>query len=173
MKKTDCHGCAFRIESQTVPQAHVSLGGVRAGESSFLKENKMMAVTTGVQHIGLAVSKLEESAAFFTKILGWEEVKRRADYPAIFVRDNALTITLWKTQTDDPVEFNRKTNVGLHHLALRVENKADLFQLLEVLKANQIEIEFEPTVIREGPSMHMMCYDPSGIRIEFYYPGQG
>ena len=36
-----------------------------------------------------------------------------------------------------------------------------------------LEIEFEPTVIREGPSMHMMCYDPSGIRIEFYYPGQG
>jgi len=29
-----------------------------------------MSVTHGVQHIGLAVSKLEESAEFFTKILG-------------------------------------------------------------------------------------------------------
>jgi len=130
-----------------------------------------MSVTHGVQHIGLAVSKLEESAEFFTKILGWEEVKRREDYPAIFVRDNALTITLWKTQTDEPVKFDRKTNIGLHHLALRVENKEELFQLLDVLKANQIEIEFEPTFIREGPSMHMMCIEPSGIRIEFYYPG--
>ena len=130
-----------------------------------------MSVTHGVQHIGLAVSKLEESAEFFTKILGWEEVKRREDYPAIFVRDNGLTITLWKTQTDEPVKFDRKTNIGLHHLALRVENKGELFQLLDVLKANQIEIEFEPTFIREGPSMHMMCYEPSGIRIEFYYPG--
>ncbi|UGB04877.1 hypothetical protein LRS40_02340 [Leclercia sp. G3L] len=46
-----------------------------------------------------------------------------------------------------------------------------MFQLLDVLKANQIEVEFEPTFIREGPSMHMMCYEPSGIRIEFYYPG--
>ena len=130
-----------------------------------------MSVTHGVQHIGLAVSKLEETAEFFTKILGWEEVKRREDYPAIFVRDNALTITLWKTQTDEPVKFDRKTNIGLHHLALRVENKEELFQLLDVLKENQIEIEFEPTFIREGPSMHMMCYEPSGIRIEFYYPG--
>jgi len=134
-------------------------------------ENTTMAVTAGVQHIGLAVSKLEESAAFFTNILGWEEVKRREDYPAIFVRDDALTITLWKTQTDEPITFNRKTNVGLHHLALRVENKVDLFRLVDLLKANQIEIEFEPTLIREGPSMHMMCYEPSGIRIEFYYPG--
>lgn len=98
-------------------------------------------------------------------------MKRREDYPAIFVRDDALTITLWKTQTDEPITFNRKTNVGLHHLALRVENKVDLFRLVDLLKANQIEIEFEPTLIREGPSMHMMCYEPSGIRIEFYYPG--
>lgn len=80
-------------------------------------------------------------------------------------------ITLWKTQIEKPVQFDRKTNVGLHHLALQVKSKEDLFQVLEVLKANYIEIEFEPTVIREGPSMHMMCYDPSGVRIEFYYLG--
>ncbi|UJD94585.1 VOC family protein [Lelliottia amnigena] len=130
-----------------------------------------MSVTAGVQHIGLAVSNLEESAKFFTQLLGWEEVKRREDYPAIFVKDDALTITLWKTQTEAPVKFDRKMNIGLHHLALRVKSKEALYQLLDVLKANQIEIEFEPTLIREGPSMHMMCYEPSGIRIEFYYPG--
>lgn len=130
-----------------------------------------MSVTAGVQHIGLAVSNLEESAKFFTELLGWEEVKRREDYPAIFVKDDALTITLWKTQTEEPVKFDRKMNIGLHHLALRVKSKEALYQLLDVLKANQIEIEFEPTLIKEGPSMHMMCYEPSGIRIEFYYPG--
>ncbi|MCW2480613.1 VOC family protein [Candidatus Symbiopectobacterium sp. NZEC135] len=128
-----------------------------------------MSVTTGVHHIGLAVSNLEESAEFFTKLLGWEEVKRREDYPAIFVKDDALMITLWKTQADEPTKFDRKMNVGLHHLALRVKSKEVLFQILDVLKANNIEIEFEPTFIREGPSMHMMCYDPSGIRIEFHY----
>ncbi|MGY5618768.1 VOC family protein [Vibrio cincinnatiensis] len=130
-----------------------------------------MSLTSGTHHIGLAVSKLEESAEFFTKLLGWEEVKRREDYPAIFVKDDTLMITLWKTQIEKPVQFDRKTNVGLHHLALQVKRKEDLFQVLEVLKANNIEIEFEPTAIREGPSMHMMCYDPSGIRIEFYYLG--
>lgn len=130
-----------------------------------------MSLTSGTHHIGLAVSKLEESAEFFTKLLGWEEVKRREDYPAIFVKDDTLMITLWKTQIEKPVQFDRKTNVGLHHLALQVKSKEDLFRVLEVLKANYIEIEFEPTVIREGPSMHMMCYEPSGIRIEFYYLG--
>ncbi|WP_258575729.1 VOC family protein [Candidatus Pantoea persica] len=65
-------------------------------------------MTTGVHHIGLAVSNLEESAAFFTKLLGWQEVKRRDDYPAIFVKDYALTITLWKTQTEGPIKYDRK-----------------------------------------------------------------
>lgn len=130
-----------------------------------------MPLTHGVQHIGLAVSNLEESAAFFTGLLGWQEVKRRDDYPAIFVKDGAVMLTLWKTQIEEPVPFNRKNNVGLHHLALQVETKEDLYQILDVLKANQVEIEFEPTLLREGPSMHMMCYEPSGIRIEFYFPG--
>ncbi|MBM7344970.1 VOC family protein [Pantoea coffeiphila] len=128
-----------------------------------------MSLTTGVHHIGLAVSKLEESAEFFTKLLGWEEVKRREDYPAIFVKDESIMITLWKTQTEEPVNFDRKLNVGLHHLALRVNSKEKLFQLHDLLQANDIEIEFEPTLLRGGPSMHMMCYEPSGIRIEFHY----
>lgn len=44
-------------------------------------------ITKGVHHIGLTVSKLEESALFFTSLLGWKEVKREIDYPAIFVSD--------------------------------------------------------------------------------------
>lgn len=128
-----------------------------------------MSLTNGVHHIGLAVSHLEESAAFFTQLLGWKEVKRREDYPAIFVKDDALMITLWKTQTEEPVNFDRKLNVGLHLLALRVNSKEALYQLYEVLKANNVEIEFAPTLIREGPSMHMMCYEPSGVRVEFHY----
>ena len=130
-----------------------------------------MSVTSGAHHIGLTVSNLEESAEFFTKLLGWKEVKRRDDYPAIFVKDDSLMITLWKTQTTAPVSFDRKTNVGLHHLALRVDSREALYQLLNVLQDNQIEIEFEPTLLGDGPSMHMMCYEPSGIRIEFYCAG--
>lgn len=128
-----------------------------------------MSVTYGVHHIGLTVSKLEETAEFFTKLLGWEEVKRRDDYPAIFVKDDSLMITLWKTQTEEPVKFDRKTNVGLHHLALRVNSQEVMYQLHDLLKENHIEIEFEPTLRGKGPSMHMMCYEPSGIRVEFNY----
>ncbi|WP_025901662.1 VOC family protein [Tatumella sp. UCD-D_suzukii] len=127
-----------------------------------------MTLTTGVHHIGLTVSNPEESAEFFTRLLGWEVVKRLDDYPAIFVKDKQIMITLWKTQTEAPVNFNRKTNIGLHHLALKVNSREELLRVYARLKENNIEIEFEPTLCGEGPSMHMMCYEPGGIRIEFY-----
>lgn len=130
-----------------------------------------LPMTQGVHHVGLTVAKLEESAQFFTALLGWKEVKRRDDYPAIFVSDGAIMLTLWAAQTKTPVSFDRKTNVGLHHLALTVDSKDTLFAIHEKLAGSGVEIEFAPELIREGPAMHMMCYEPSGSRVEFHWPG--
>ncbi|WP_224653733.1 VOC family protein [Pectobacterium versatile] len=128
--------------------------------------------TQGAHHIGLTVSALEESARFFTELLGWQEVKRKEDYPAIFVSDGTVMLTLWQVQTSEPIPFDRKNNVGLHHLAIKVDGKAALFATFEKLSAHNIRVEFAPTLINDGPAMHMMCYEPSGIRIEFYWSGQ-
>ncbi|GMQ87049.1 MAG: hypothetical protein BMS9Abin08_0247 [Gammaproteobacteria bacterium] len=51
-------------------------------------------VTTGVHHISLIVSNLEASAGFFTGTLGWQELRRDPAYPAIFVSDGSVLITL-------------------------------------------------------------------------------
>ncbi|HIH0826005.1 TPA: VOC family protein [Vibrio cholerae] len=131
----------------------------------------MTPSTKGVHHIGLTVSRLEESAKFFTGVLGWKEVKRNPDYPAIFVSDGTVMLTLWSTKTDSPTEFDRKANVGLHHLALLIETEELLVSLHERLKEEGVLIEFEPELVRGGPVKHLMCYDPSGIRIEFFWAG--
>jgi catechol 2,3-dioxygenase-like lactoylglutathione lyase family enzyme len=81
-------------------------------------------ITSGTHHIGLTVSKLEESAAFFTSLLGWKEVRRNEEYPAIYVSDGKIMVTLWATKEQPSVQFNRKKNVGLHHVAFRVESES-------------------------------------------------
>lgn len=129
-------------------------------------------ITKGAHHIGLTVSKLEESASFFTKILGWSEVKRRDDYPAIFVSDGTIMVTLWKNKTEPATAFDKNKNIGLHHLAFSVENENSLMSLYETLVQNQIQIEFSPELLGDGPAKHMMCYEPSGNRIEFIWPGR-
>lgn len=125
------------------------------------------SVTTGAHHIGLTVSKLEESAEFFVNILGWSEVRRDPDYPAIFVSDGLLMITLWAAKSDNPKPFDKNKNIGLHHLALRVESFDALGNIYNRLIENGINMEFSPELLRGGPAKHMMCYEPSGIRIEF------
>ncbi|WP_455375553.1 VOC family protein [Kaarinaea lacus] len=128
-------------------------------------------ITKGVHHIGLTVSKLEESAAFFTSLLGWKEVKRNDEYPAIFVTDGSVMVTLWKNKTEPPTSFDKNQNIGLHHVAFMVDSENDLNQLYEKLVSNNVKIEFSPELLRDGPAKHMMCYEPSGIRVEFIWPG--
>lgn len=124
-------------------------------------------ITSGAHHVGLTVSKLEESAKFFVDTLGWSEVRRDPDYPAIFVTDGILMITLWAAKSDSPKSFDKNENIGLHHLALRVGSLDQLDNIYQRTLENGISIEFAPELLRGGPAKHMMCFEPSGIRIEF------
>ena len=81
-------------------------------------------------------------------------------------------ITLWATKETPEVPFNRRSNIGLHHLALQVSSESVLNQIYQKLKDNQINVEFAPELIGDGPAKHMMCFDPSGIRVEFIWLGQ-
>lgn len=130
-----------------------------------------MPITSGAHHIGLTVSKLEQSAAFFTSLLGWEEVRRNEEYPAIFVSDGKIMVTLWAIKEQPSLEFNKNMNIGLHHLAFQIETENDLNSLYEKLSSNDVKIEFSPEQVGQGPAKHMICYEPSGIRIEFIWPG--
>jgi catechol 2,3-dioxygenase-like lactoylglutathione lyase family enzyme len=127
--------------------------------------------TLGCHHVGLAVSRLEDTAAFFTQVLGWREVGRRPAYPAVFVSDGTVMVTLWALG-EGAAPFDRRTNAGLHHLALRVPSEAALEDVHAALRsAPGVRIEFAPEPLGDGPARHMMCYEPSGIRIEFIWSG--
>ena len=128
-------------------------------------------LTTGFNHIGLTVTKLDLSTRFFVEALGWKQVGGDPKYPAKFVSDGNMFITLW--QTTDPstaVQFSRKNNVGLHHLAITVASFEALDTLYERIKAFEgVEIEFAPELAYGGPGKHMMIREPSGNRLEFTY----
>lgn len=126
--------------------------------------------TKGVHHVGLTVRSLDETRRFFVDTLGYEQVGEIPEYPAVFLSDGSTMITLW--QDEDPtkaVPFDRKSVIGLHHLALSVDGDVALDALCERLKADvDVEIEFEPEDLLGGPTRHMICSIPGGdIRIEF------
>ena len=128
-------------------------------------------ITRGSHHLGLNVGRLEASADFFVRLLGWREVRRDPDYPAIFVSDGTVMLTLWGADPDAK-RFDFRGNIGLHHVALAVPGRAALDAVWARLReAEGVDIEFAPEALRGGPAMHMMCIEPSGIRVEFIWPG--
>ncbi len=137
-----------------------------------MSNDRNKPITQGVHHVGLTVPNLDTTRKFFIDILKYEQIGEVPDYPAVFLSDGNTMITLW--QTEDPVNaisFDRKNVIGLHHVAMKVEDDGELDHLYKVLqKTNDVKIEFKPEPLLGGPTRHMMCYIPGGIRVEFIAP---
>jgi len=123
--------------------------------------------TQGIHHLGLTVPSIHESVEFFTTALGFSVVGEKPDYPATFVSDGHIMLTLWQAKTDTPVNFNRHENIGLHHFAIQVRDVEALQQAYESVKNySGVEVEFSPEDLNGLPAKHMMCLIPGGIRME-------
>lgn len=130
-------------------------------------------LTCGVHHIGLTVPDLDQARAFFCDVLGFDEVGGVPAYPSIFVSDGAILLTLWRAA--DPLTaraFDRRTNIGLHHLSLAVANDAALDAVWEKVRVYpEVIVDSAPGPIRPGSATrHFLVFIPGGIRLEFATP---
>jgi len=84
-----------------------------------------------------------------------------------------IRLTLWQVDRNaEIIDFNRRHNIGLHHLALEVKTEDELNVLYQKIKnLPGVKIEFSPELVGAGPRKHMMCCEPGGIRIEFIWQG--
>jgi catechol 2,3-dioxygenase-like lactoylglutathione lyase family enzyme len=132
---------------------------------------KSLPATVGVDHVGLSVRDLGKTVEFFRDCLGWTLVGERPDYPAAFVSDQNTILTLWQVESpDQAAPFDRRANVGLHHLALAVADRRSLDELFGKVSAwSGVVSEFGPEMSGKGPKVHFMIREPSGLRIEFAF----
>ena len=130
-------------------------------------------LTQGVHHVGLTVPDLDQARAFFCGTLGFDEVGGVPAYPSIFLSDGAILLTLWRAA--DPMTaraFDRRANIGLHHLSLAVANDAALDRAWDKVRAHpHVIVDAVPGPIRAGSATrHFLVFIPGGIRIEFATP---
>jgi catechol 2,3-dioxygenase-like lactoylglutathione lyase family enzyme len=126
-------------------------------------------VTIGFDHVGLTVRDLDAARSFFVDCLGWKVVGGKPDYPSIYVSDGTAVLTLWRVENPAAcIEFNRRTNIGLHHLALKAPTREALDALyVRVASWPGVVVEFPPQTSGSGPKVHMMLLEPGGNRLEF------
>ncbi len=131
-----------------------------------------LSLTQGAHHIGLTVPDINQTRDFFVNTLNFKQVGEKPNYPAVFVSDGIIMITLW--QSVDPanaMSFDRKNNIGLHHRALRINPEISLESLHErLIETENVEVEFKPESLGSGATTHMMCIIPGGVRVEFIAP---
>lgn len=129
-----------------------------------------ISLTLGVHHVGLAVPDLDAAVSFFCTALCWTDLGRNDAYPAAFVSDGLVTVTLWRVaDPEQAVAFDRRRNIGLHHLAIAVADETMLAVVFDRVKDHPgVTVEFEPGPIRPNATTHhFICAMPGGARIEF------
>ncbi len=125
----------------------------------------MSTLQTG--HVGLNVTDLDRSIAFYTRVFGFE-VAGRAETHAFLGRDGRLVVALWP-QT----EAAARTDVaGLHHLSFQVDTIEEVRAAEETLRGLGAPFAYDGVVPHgEGASSGGIFFtDPDGIRLEIYAP---
>lgn len=130
-------------------------------------------LTLGAHHVGLTVPDLAPTKSFLEGALGFQQVGEVPDYPAVFVSDGTVMLTLWRAENPETATpFDRRKNIGLHHLALKVADVAALDTVYERVRAwPGVEIECAPGPVRpQSPARHFLCIIPGELRFEFFAP---
>ncbi len=133
-----------------------------------------MTLRTG--HIGLNVTDLDRSLAFYRDVLGFSLLAegKEEDGPSgtrryAFLGDGErLALTLWQ-QAGQPYGPDR---AGLHHLALEADSIERVREYEEALRAYGAEFAHDGVVAhREGAgSGGIFFHDPDGTRLEISVP---
>ncbi|MFB7465967.1 VOC family protein [Streptomyces sp. NPDC056224] len=122
-------------------------------------------------HVGLNVTDLDRSLAFYRDALGFQvlgEGKEEARRFALLGQDGELVLTLWQ-QADGAFA---PASAGLHHLALSAGAIEDVRQYEERLRSLGVEFAYEGVVAHgEGAaSGGIFFHDPDGTRLEIFAP---
>jgi catechol-2,3-dioxygenase len=129
----------------------------------------LTSLATG--HVGLNVTDLDRSRAFYQSVLGLDVLVegKDAEHRWVFLaREGQLVLTLWQQSTGT---FNTAAP-GLHHLSFQAEDMEQVQAVEKVVR------ELGATVFHDGVVAHregaasggLFFADPDGIRLEVFAP---
>jgi len=143
-----------------------------------------------MNHINIVVSDLEKSLNFYTKNLGFKEIRRsklkgewiekivglknvEAEVAYVTARDGDLRIELLRyvSPKGEKLSVNSASNtIGVRHIAFQVEG---IYDLAEKLKEKGVKFISDPvkvpvSTIKHDEGHKILCYflDPDGVILE-------
>ena len=136
-----------------------------------MKGSLFMEAALSVGHIGINVTDLTRSIAFYQDIFDLEVLMQsnppRKPY-AFLGRGGKLMLTLWEQSTD---RFN-STRPGLHHLAFSVPSIDDVKRAEAKIRKYDVRL-YHDGIAKHGEDEHsggVFFEDPDGTRLEVFAP---
>ncbi len=127
----------------------------------------------GLHHVDLVVTSIAVSLPFYRELLAplgfqWlSEVEGERGETIWYIGGPGTTIGLREAQTEGTHDRYR---VGLHHLALEADSRAEVDERAEWLRAHGAELESEPREYAYLPGYYaVFFYDPDGIKLEIVH----
>ncbi|GII77480.1 lactoylglutathione lyase [Sphaerisporangium rufum] len=131
----------------------------------------MSTPTLSTGHVGLNVTDLARSTAFYRQVFDFEVLGEQAEGDRAYAflgRDGRLLVTLWQ-QSGGEFATDRP---GLHHLSFQVADMTAVRQAEAALRELGVTLFYDGIVPHgEGASSGGVFFtDPDGIRLEIYAP---
>lgn len=126
-----------------------------------------MPAAQGIGHIMLTVTDVERSSEFYNRLLdGQTVVSSRDENGPLAVSVGPVLMLGFRTHrtTDEKDEFD-PARVGLDHLGIQVESRAELENWQRRLDQQGV---LHSPVVEDQFGIHLNAKDPDNIAIEFF-----
>jgi catechol 2,3-dioxygenase len=119
-----------------------------------------------LQHVNVYVRNVERSKKWYEELLGLHVYEYRPGWAAFLTADEEQSHEVALMQVGEDAPLQSKPQVGLNHMAWRVESLDDLKGFYRKLKAEGQPIE---RVVDHGISLGIYLRDPDGNGVEVFY----
>ncbi len=128
-----------------------------------------MVQVIGIDHLVIRVSDLDRSKRFYDAVLGFMGFELEWDLGDVVGWNNGVTM-FWIGQADEQGKRrkHRAGDVGYHHYAFEVAERAQVDELYDFLLAQKVEIVDPPAAYASyGEGYYAVFFlDPDGMRLE-------
>lgn len=119
-----------------------------------------------LQHVNVYVRNVERSKKWYEDLLGLHVYEYRPGWAAFLAADVEQSHEVALMQVGEDAPLQAKGQVGLNHMAWRVESLDDLKEFYERIKAEGQPIE---RIVDHGISLGIYMRDPDGNGVEVFY----
>ena len=119
-----------------------------------------------LQHVNVYVRNVDRSKKWYEDLLGLHVYEYRPGWAAFLSADEEQSHEVALMQVGEDAPLQSKGQVGLNHMAWRLESLDDLKEFYKTIKAAGQPIE---RIIDHGISLGIYLRDPDGNGVEVYY----